>query len=226
MAIEPFMAEVIERLADGLPNRRVLCLGYPDVLGLGEPPTDEERLSVARWHRWKGSVEHAEHFFGRQELQAEYWDVTKARGPEKIVDLNKSALPLANGFGLVIDPGTLEHIANIGNCWRIICDVTAPGALVVHCNPSTMMNHGFYSIHPTAYVDLYEANGFQLVMLLELSGPLEKRAVRELPPFARYQPQPNAVILCVARKVERKAFSWPIQSKYRSNPTLKREAAQ
>lgn len=224
------MADIIRQLVPTLPNRRVLCLGYPDILQAGEPPEDAERQSIAKWHNWKGGIEHAGHFFGSQNLSPEYWDVTQARGPEKIVDLNTlggkwhehdSGFRAAPQFALIIDPGTLEHIPNIGNCWRAICAVTAVGGLVIHCNPMGLANHGMYSIHPTAYADVYEDNGFKIEMLLELSGPLDKRVIREAPKHQRYQATPESTMLCVARKVEDVPFSWPIQAKYRKNPTLK-----
>jgi hypothetical protein len=227
MAIEPVMAEVIQKLRPSLPNNRVLCLGYPDILTTGEPPTDPERIAIAGWHHWKGGIEDAGHFFGSRNLDAEYWDVTQARGPERIVDLNEAdeynsvLAGKVNPFGLIIDPGTLEHIANIGNCWRTICAVTAPNGLVVHCNPLGMPNHGFYAISPTAYVDIYEANGFEIQALLHLSGPLDNRVIAEAPKHGRFPPVNWATMLCVARKVREVPFVWPIQTKYRSNPTLK-----
>lgn len=223
MAIEPVMAEVIQKLRPSLPNNRVLCLGYPDILTTAEPPTDPERQAIAGWHHWKGGIEDAGHFFGRQHLDAEYWDVTQARGPEWIFNLNDDTYEVApgEGRGLVIDPGTLEHIANIGNCWRTICAVTALNGLVVHCNPLGMPNHGFYAISPTAYVDIYEANGFEIQALLHLSGPLDNRVIAEAPKHGRFPPVNGATMLCVARKVKEVAFNFPIQSKYRSNPMLK-----
>lgn len=239
MAIEPTMADVIRRVAPTLPNRRALCLGYPDVLALGAAPFSDELRAVAAWHKWKQAVQPADTFFAWLNLQPEYWDVTKARGPEKIVDLNEvesgdylpgtiggawanyTCLAPQSSFALVIDPGTLEHIANIGNCWRTICAVTAVGGAVIHCNPFGWANHGMYAISPTAYIDVYEANGFEIETLAELSGPLDNRTIRDAKTTARFNAAPNAVMLCVARKVKDVAFSWPIQSKYRRNPTLK-----
>jgi hypothetical protein len=84
-----------------------------------------------------------------------------------------------------------------------------------------MANHGFYSIHPTAYLDLYEANGFKVESLTELSGPLDNRTIRDVKTTHRFQPSQNAVVMCVARKARDVPFTWPIQSKYRANPTLK-----
>lgn len=239
MAIEPVMADVIRQLAPTLPNRRVLSLGYPDILTLAEPPTDAERVSIAAWHRWKWGVEDAGHFFGKQELEPEYWDVTQARGPEKVVDLNEvesgdyqpgtiggawfnyECLARQSSFGLVIDPGTLEHIANVGNAWRALHAVTALNGIIVHANPCSMLNHGFYNFSPTLYLDLYEANGFKVELLLEMCGPREKRELRDVQTFGRYQPRPEAMLLCVARKKADVPFAFPRQRKYQINPMLK-----
>jgi hypothetical protein len=224
MAIEPVMAEMIRGLRNLLPNNRVLCLGYPDIFTTGQPPTDAERQQIAKWHHWKGGIEDAGHFFGKQNLDAEYWDVTQARGPERVVNLDSFDTDrdwIGDGYALVLDPGTIEHIANIGNCWRTLCAVTALNGIVIHSNPLTMANHGFYSIHPTAYLDLYEANGFKVESLTELSGPLDNRTIRDVNTTHRFQPSQNAVVMCVARKARDVPFTWPIQSKYRANPTLK-----
>jgi hypothetical protein len=227
MAIEPILADVIRKLRPSFPNDRVLCLGYPDILTLSTQPQDPERQSIAKWHRWPHGIEDAGHFFGKQELDAEYWDVTVARGPERIADLNTLSgsdieyLADYGAFGCVIDPGTIEHIANIGNCWKTLTAVTAIGGVVVHCNPFGWANHGMYSISPTAYLDVYGANGFDVEALLMLSGPLENRTVHDAKTTHRFHAAPDAMMLCVARKRGRVVFNWPIQSKYRANPMLK-----
>lgn len=237
MALEPLAASIITKLAESgtLPNRRVLCLGYPDILTIGDPPIDAERQSVAAWHHWKGGIEHAEHFFGRQSLEAEYWDVVKARGPERIVDLNKILVDDGlvfslgsdvhairnSGFGLVVDPGTSEHIFNVGNVFALLSQICAIGGYILHLNPLSLGNHGFWSLHPTAYSDFYIANGFKVTMLAELSGPLENRTVRAIPATKRFQMAADATMLCLAGKVEEVPLTWPKQSKYVANPMLK-----
>lgn len=239
MAIEPTMADMIRQMAVGLPNRRVLSLGYPDILTIGAPPEDPGMQSISRWHHWQHGIQSADAFFAELNLQPEYWDVTKARGPERIVDLNSFDVfdqdpdpnvawedignppRYARCYGMVIDPGTIEHIANIGNCFRMVCETLAIGGIVIHCNPFGWANHGMYSIHPTAYLDIYEANGFEVETLAELSGPLESRTVRDVKTVNRFQAAGNSVMLCVARKVRDVAFQFPTQSKYRINPNLK-----
>lgn len=224
MAIEPIVADIILKLAGKLPNRRVLCLGYPDILTLDGPPPDSERQSIAKWHHWKGGIEHAEHFFGRQSLEAEYWDIVKARGPELIVDLNLPWHPegwFPEPYALVIDPGTTEHIFNLGHVFKLLSQICALGGYILHANPLGMGNHGFWSIHPTAYQDFYEANGFKIEMMAELSGPLDNRTVRPVPATKRFNIAQDGVMICVARKEQDVPLTWPKQSKYRNNPMLK-----
>lgn len=226
MALEPLAADIITKLADSgtLPNRRVLCLGYPDILTTGDPPPDAERQSIAKWHHWHGGIEHAEHFFGRQSLTAEYWDVVKARGPEWVVDLNVLSLqawPTPLKFALLIDPGTSEHIFNVGNVFALLSQICAIGGYVLHLNPLSLGNHGFWSLHPTAYSDFYTANGFNIEMMAELSGQLDKRTVRAVPATKRFAMAADATMLCLARKVSDVPLTWPKQSKYVANPMLR-----
>lgn len=226
MALEPLAGDIITKLADSgtLPNRRVLCLGYPDILTTGDPSPDAERQSIAKWHHWHGGIEHAEHFFGRQSLTAEYWDVVKARGPEWVVDLNVLTMqtcPTSLKFGLCIDPGTSEHIFNVGNVFALLSQITALNGYVLHLNPLGMGNHGFWGLNPTAYSDFYEANGFSVEMLAELSGPLEQRSMRPIPQHKRFDIAQNGVMLCLVKKISEVPLIWPIQTKYKKNPTLK-----
>lgn len=227
MALEPLAADIITKLADSgtLPNRRVLCLGYPDILTTGDPPPDAERQSIAKWHHWHGGIEHAEHFFGRQSLTAEYWDVVKARGPERIVDLNSLSIepgsPYSAFAGLVVDPGTLEHVFNLAGAWRAVAATCAVGGYILNLNPLSLGNHGFWSLHPTAYSDFYTANGFNIEMMAELSGPLDKRTIRAVPATKRFAMAADATMLCLARKEREVSLTWPKQSKYVANPMLK-----
>lgn len=228
MAIEPTMAQVIQTLAPQLPGRRVLCLGYPDILGIGEPPTDPELQSIAKWHHWKQSVIPADQFFSGLNLEPEYWDIVKARGPERIVDLNTLADDLSEAhwdyldkFALVIDPGTSEHIWNIGCLFSGLTALVMEGGYIVHANPLGMGNHGFYSIHPTAYQDFYGANGFKVEMMAELSGPLDNRTIRAVPATQRFAMSQESVMLVVVKKERELPFAWPVQTKYRNNPMLK-----
>ena len=156
-------------------------LGYPDVL------VDSEKLvalfgeSVRRrlvvrsdsaqaiaFHRLR-DVDHVvetKSLFAALGLQLDCIDVRAPRGVERIVDLN-APLPndLVGSYRLVIDPGTIEHCFNIGQAMLNAARAMAVGGYIVHVNPLSMFNHGFYNLNPTFYYDFYGQNGFELLFM-------------------------------------------------------------
>ena len=228
MALEPVLLDIIADIAGAVPKRKVLCLGYPDILsretfGL---PEAEDAEPIKRWHGWKHRIIDANAWFEALTLQPEYWDITKARGPEKVVDLNQlMTWPLEPEFGLLIDPGTLEHVWNAPNVLAFLSKFCPLNGYMLHSTPAGMGNHGFWSIHPTAFADFYEANGFKIELLLGLSGPTDKRAVRDLPLYNRFNMNLNEVVVCLARRDRVVPIATPHQTKYRLNPMLKAGAA-
>ena len=248
MALEPIAADLIEKIAahfKTLPatfERNVLCLGYPDVLSVNDSPVpnaaDHDR--IAAWHRWHGRVLDADAWFASLDLKPQYWDVVASRGPEQIVDFNEIAvqdgyvrLPARvtmfpdppseqTQFALCIDPGTTEHVFCASNVFAAMAQLTMVNGYCLHVNPYNLGNHGMWGINPTAYYDFYECNGFEILNMAELSGPLEKRRIRPVPAAKRFDPLPNSTMLCLAqRKSTNARVSWPRQAKYRANPMLK-----
>lgn len=222
MAIEPFMLPILVELSNDMPNRKVLCLGYPDILDLPGSawpgPDSAEAESIAKWHGWSGRVLDTDAFFDILELEPTYIDRAKIRGNEIVADLNDAELP--KGFGLIIDPGTSEHIWNIGGLFAEIAQAVENGGYVVHTNPLNMGNHGFWSVNPTAYFDFYLSNGFAVEKCWELSGSLADRTYRPSS-LGRFEARQNSANFFVAKKVHSPALTWPCQTKYRQNPTLK-----
>lgn len=83
--------------------------------------------------------------------------------PSIVHDLN-THVPgsLRERFGLVVDGGTVEHIFDTRTCFANVVDMTRVSGRVIHCNAaSNMIDHGFWSISPSLYFDLYGANGFE-----------------------------------------------------------------
>lgn len=226
MALEPvaFKALLME-VASGHPLK-LLSLGYPDVLydgtGFKDIPERKDANEIRKWHNWTGRVLDTDVLFQALDIEPTYIDVAKVRGPEILVDLNIE-VPVKAEFNVVLDPGTIEHVMNIGNALKFIASACSLGGVVIHTNPLNMANHGFWSINPTAYIDWYEANGFVIEALMELSGPVGSRTTRKLGGVTgRFTAADNSTMFCVARKVkERATVTWPVQSKYRQNPTLK-----
>lgn len=221
----------------------VCCLGYPDVLVseeqarqvLGEevaaqlshrPDSDQ----ILAWHGLRSKLDRvidARSLFEAMGLQFTAIDLVASRGGERIVDLNDPlTADLIEAFDIMLDAGTMEHCFNVGQAIRNIVDMTKVGGFVVHLNPMTMINHGFFNFSPTFYHDFYGQNGHQLM------APIHGVSIRgievtsyQMDPVRRQAVgDPNSSIMCVARKKHNRPLVWPMQSKYLMNPNLKGEA--
>jgi SAM-dependent methyltransferase len=72
-----------------------------------------------------------------------------------------SPVGLRERFDLVTNFGTAEHVFNIGEMFRSMHDVLRPGGVALHVMPAFgEIDHGFYNIHPTTYLDLAAANDY------------------------------------------------------------------
>jgi hypothetical protein len=92
-------------------------------------------------------------------------DVSAYEGADFIHDLNRPGLAQAVGgpYDTVIDPGTLEHVFDLGTALDNVFDVLAPGGSAVHSLPlGNRIDHGFYQFSPDFMLDYYEANGFEI----------------------------------------------------------------
>lgn len=225
MAIESFMLPLIEEIAGRkLPSRTCLSLGYPDLLTDGHADIKEalDADAIKAWHHWPHRVIDTDDFFQAIDLHPVYLDHAIIRGPEVVVDLNSfQSFPPA---GLVIDPGTSEHIFNLGNVFRQIAGCIDVGGYVVHTNPINMMNHGFWNFSPTAYMDFYGSNGFSLAYACIMAGPLDNRTLHEISAerwVKRLDADPNTTACVILKREKIVPFTWPLQSKYAANPNLR-----
>jgi hypothetical protein len=100
-------------------------------------------------------------------------------------DLN---YPLPRSFGrydVVTNFGTTEHVFNIGQSFANIHRLLKVGGVQLHTLPSFgCIDHGFYNIHPCAYVDMARANHYEIVDFLYLDN-INVRMARpiEMTPF-------------------------------------------
>ena len=68
---------------------------------------------------------------------------------------------LREQFDVATNFGTAEHVFNIGNMFRSVHDVLRPGGVALHILPTFGdIDHGFFNIHPTTYLDLAAANDY------------------------------------------------------------------
>src|SRR5262249_46570252 len=81
--------------------------------------------------------------------------------PDVIHDLNRP-LPsdLHDRFGLVLDPGTIEHVFDVKTCFFSMASALRVGGAVLHLVPIYSYNGGYYSLNPNVFFDFYRKNGF------------------------------------------------------------------
>jgi SAM-dependent methyltransferase len=75
-------------------------------------------------------------------------------------DLNEP-FKIAERFDVATNMGTFEHVFNIGTAFRSLHDALKPGGIALHVLPAFAdIDHGFFNIHPTTYLDLARANDY------------------------------------------------------------------
>ncbi len=211
------LAVLAPRLAG---KKRVLSLGYPDVVASAE---EIERLfgvrvtrftDFGRWHGVDFPLPETLDVFSAIGAQLLCVDIHQSRGVERVVDLN---YPCDLGaFDLVIDAGTIEHCFNIGQAMLNAAQAVVVGGHVFHSPPMTMLNHGFYNLNPTLFHDFYGQNGWTLEVL---TGGTSKGKFY-MPPTDRFTGPPEARLYCIARREHDGALIFPTQTKYLDHPNL------
>jgi hypothetical protein len=182
MAIGTLHVEWLSSLAlrSALPRRAaVLDLGVQDLWMEREP-----LHRVARRHLRPGECERAMAAIfddgtarPRSDAQAAFYSIFGADS-HRSIDLNDPRAdhatdlnhPLPSGIGrydVVTNFGTTEHVFNIGQTFASIHGLLEVGGLQLHTLPSYgAIDHGFYNIHPCAYLDIARANHYDVVDFL------------------------------------------------------------
>jgi len=239
MAIFPIQLELINHIMTLLDGpAKMMSLGYPDVLATramiekifgdkvaGRLAFRNDGEGIIKWHNMSAELTElvdSEKLFSLIGVDFECIDIVVSRQIERVVDLNYPAPDdLFEKYQIVIDPGTIEHCANIGQAMMNLAGMTAAGGFVVHMNPLAMFNHGFYNLNPTFYADFYEHNGFKIEFLGGVTGNGLVRQVFQVPVYGRFHKVPeNASLVVVARREKVQPLGWPMQKKYRVNSTL------
>ena len=244
MAINALVLSVLQQIRPHLPPEpKICCLGYPDVLVSTEQAQQylgaeaaarlayrPDSASIIAWHALDAHLDRvidAESLFDVMGMKLTVVDLVASRGGERIVDLNEP-LPadLVGAFDIVLDAGTMEHCFNVGQAVRNILAMAKVGGFVIHMNPMTMINHGFFNFSPTFYHDFYGQNGHQLIApICGLSANGIKVTYAKVDHTRRQRVTDSAMVLAVVRKQNDSVPIWPMQSKYLDNPTLKNNAA-
>ena len=217
----------------------VCCLGYPDLLisvkearalcpfYQGELFVSSNSDATKKWHSVNNvdGLVCAESFFGMWGVKLVVIDVERRVGNEVILDLNQrdsTARFKEKGYDLVIDNGTLEHCFNIGEAFVNTVRLVKPfGGYILHINPVTMLNHGFYNLNPTLYFDFYSENSFDFldmaITTLDGTERCEFHPTRRfIVPKTYDRANAGSVITVLARRREPRAkISFPTQAKYK-----------
>jgi len=99
--------------------------------------------------------------FGASRYQA--LDLEDSRAQIR-ADLNRPLPKSVGTFDVVTNFGTTEHVFDIAQTFRSIHQLLSVGGVQLHTIAAyACIDHGFYNVHPTAYLDMAEANHYELV---------------------------------------------------------------
>ena len=240
MAINSPVLEMIAKLAQQLPApRRMLCLGYPDMLvteaqiagacgpdAIAKLDYRDDSESILRWHVLQGKlarVAETRSLFATLGIECDFVDIVASRGFEIVMDLNHPApAEMLGRYDIVYDGGTMEHCFNVGQVMRNIFDFARVGGFIVHVNPINYYNHGFFNFNPTFYHDWYVQSGNTMMSpFYAMHGPVLESRLLPLDPVRKYAAPELSVLLVAAMKRRAEAPAWPMQTKYLRNSELK-----
>jgi hypothetical protein len=241
MAINSVVLDMVLKVAAKLPApRRMLCLGYPDMLvteaqllalcgaeAMAKVGFRDDSAAILRWHSLEGQVQRIAEtraLFDAVGIETEFVDIVASRGFEIVVDLNREApADLIGRYDIVYDGGTMEHCFNVGQVMRNIHAFAKVGGFIVHVNPLNHYNHGFFNFSPTFYHDWYTQSGNAIVSpYYAMHGPVMNAQLVTLEPTRSFVgAPPRAVLVVAAMKLSAAAPEWPTQTKYLQNAALK-----
>jgi hypothetical protein len=193
MALDQIALRMIEQRIIGAD---VLSLGYPDL------PAGADGLDALVKMGARG---------------VDVVDVIQHRGVEKLLDLNQPQ-EWPRRYGLVINPGTLEHCFNLGQAWKNAWDAVMPRGALLMIAPATMLNHGFWNFCPTAVYTWCEINGGEVTeMRFAINGTQREVGAHRISSSASGRgalPEETVMYALMVKQHERD-HRWPAQGIYR-----------
>jgi hypothetical protein len=136
-------------------------------------------------------------------------------------DLN-GPVTLPGQYECTINNGTAEHIFNIGQFFKTVHESTAPSGLMLHEAPFTgWVNHGFYTLQPTLYMDVGVANGYEPVAMFLIDWkahrvePLpDRRAILAMIKERGAAQGSTNLFVALRKPAEERPFAMPFQGYY------------
>jgi hypothetical protein len=212
---------------------KAVSAGYPDILAdaenirnifgekiLSQLSYREDSAEIIRWHgvqNWLDRIYDAATLFEKIGISLDVVDIVKVRGDEIILDLNEPLDASYQGrYNLVIDTGTCEHCFNIAQAAKNLAELLQTGGYIIQAVPLNCYNHGFYNISPTWIHDFYLHNGFKILFLKAINNAVFSPHLYDVPLVQPFRTaEEKSILLVAAKRVEDKAITWPVQSKYR-----------
>jgi hypothetical protein len=157
----------------------VLCLGQQAVLASLEevrrilmnhdalvaelPPGFDTRPKIVGGGEFQKGMPNCQavfHMLGAKRVRV--CDVSRYESPDLVINLNHPVDASLHGqFDSIIDVGTLEHVFDLPQALEsIVAMLRTGGVLTIGVPASLAVNHGFYSLSPTLFLDYFGANGF------------------------------------------------------------------
>jgi len=107
-------------------------------------------------------------------------------------------------FELVTDFGTIEHLFNPAEAFKTMHDLCAEGGLMLHQLPfQGQVDHGFYSFHPTLFVDMAVSNGYSIeyfYIIDDEKGKVADFDYDKLPDFSGCRSQDISLFIALQKR--------------------------
>jgi hypothetical protein len=139
------------------------------------------------------------------------------------IDLNKDDVPveMRGQYDLVVNSGTSEHVANQGQCFRVIHDLCKVGGLMIHEVPGGgLLNHGLVNYNPKFFWHLCRDNNYVPIALRVAVHGADPIPDNVFDSNVRYSNGievelrgvlvPNISVFAIVRKISGDAFQIPL----------------
>ncbi len=243
MALSKMTFDIFRQLQSEIASHpiKLVTVGYPDCLvnasfigkTFGEDLVPkliyrEDSKDIINWHALGAQLDkiiETKSLLELLKIDMTVLDINEVRRGETLCDLNEPiAQDLHGQFDIVLDGGTMEHCFNVGQVIKNFLALAKVDGYVIHQNPLMVMNHGFYNFNPTFYYDFYKDNGHDLVSPIygSTAQGLDYK-ITKLPYIEKFPGVPeDSWVTVVVKKQHDRASTWPMQSKYKMYPELKK----